>query len=392
MSKSVEFLKENYTYSSENLKQFGFSNENILKLVKNKIFKRLGDCFISNFVGFIEIEDKTFISLPKYRKTNFTDDELNDFKNIFYHFSNISVISSELKFSYELANEICFDFVALKNFKNHHFSESNDWSDACWEDLLIDCDNFHNGHPILLEPKTKIKIKAASLDVDYFQKQAVAFVLNKFPELAKTYLIEPIQLTETEEQIIAFFNGFLKETKFYREKRMAKNYIRFLEKENVSISFLGSTSFHVIWESICKVMFSDQSSKYIKEFPKPAYHLTSGSYNLKGHIPDVINLSHDKQCFVIDAKYYDIVKGLPQTNDLFKQTAYYEHCEKLFSERTIYNFFVFPNEQELDVEKFGYGEYTIISDEPISLFSYKDTYIFKQFLNKKTLNPKMLLN
>jgi hypothetical protein len=109
MNKSVEFLKENYTYSSENLKQFGFSKENISELVKNKIFKRLGDCFISNFVGFIELEEKSFISLPKYRKTNFTDDELNDFKNIFYHFSNISVISQELKFSYELANEICFN-------------------------------------------------------------------------------------------------------------------------------------------------------------------------------------------------------------------------------------------------------------------------------------------
>jgi hypothetical protein len=389
----TEFLLERHSYDYNLLTHLGFSDDSITFFVKNKILINQGFSYIFDFVGFLYINDKEFFVCPKYRKTVYEQSIIPKFKNLFQSFNTEVVYSDSLYTSKTLSETILVDFMKNKYFKEEQMVFDNDWNSVSWEDLILDCDNFHNGHPVILEPKTFSKTNLIHHKMVKMQDSFISLLISKNNDLIQEFSLPHSYLKQqlfSEEEMLNYFRSELKKNRLYREKRMMKLYIDFLSVREQEFQFFGTKFFHIIWEKICKFVFNDQTSIYKKHFPKPTYQIGDKIIKLKGHIPDIISVPDPKSCFVLDAKYYDIEKGLPQTEDVTKQLFYEKLCKNILPNHSTSNGFLFLNEQDEDIMNIGKLTYDVFEQKNITLYSLKDIFVLSLFCDKKHINPKML--
>ena len=124
-----------------------------------------------------------------------------------------------------------------------------------------------------------------------------------------------------------------------------------LAKKNKEIIF-GTTSFNMVWEEVCQLIFNNKKDEYKKEIhdlSKPTWELGE---RWKGSpmIPDILSLSGER-VFTIDAKYYKVnnnISGVftydsyPSVGDIAKQFLYEEMYEKIIKNQKFYNIFISP--------------------------------------------------
>lgn len=100
-------------------------------------------------------------------------------------------------------------------------------------------------------------------------------------------------------------------------------FIDFSEKEDKNDSFmsLSTKSFYTVWELMCKVILNDQYSDMQDKIPKPYWKIEEGKLKYTKQIPDILYIER-KELFVVDAKYYNVIKDTPGWRDLVKQYFY----------------------------------------------------------------------
>jgi hypothetical protein len=389
----IEFLLERHSYELNLLIYLGFTQESIDFFVKNKILLHQRNSFIFDFVGFLYIKDKEFFVCPKYRKTVYEQSIIPSFKKIFQSFNTEIVQSETIHFSKSISETILIDYMKNKYFKEQQIVLDNDWNSVSWEDLILNCENFHNGHPVILEPKTLSKTNLIHHKMIRMQESFISFLISKNKDLIDKLCIPSVFMKPqifTENEMLVYFRNELKKNRLYREQRMLKLYIDFLTIKEEEFQFFGTKFFHNIWEKICKNVFNDQSSIYNKHFPKPTYQIGERKIKLKGHIPDIISIPDKDNCFVLDAKYYDYNVNLPQTEDITKQLFYEKLCQNILPSHHLSNGFLFLNEQDEDILNIGNVTYDVFEQKKVILYSLKDTFVLSLFCDKKHINPKML--
>ena len=393
MKTKTVFLLERHSYDLNLLTHLGFSDESITFFIKHKILTNQNQSYVFDFVGFLYIKGNEYFVCPKYRKTVYEESIIPKFKVLFQSFNTDITFSENLYSSKMLSETILIDFMKNKYFKEEQIILDNDWNSVSWEDLILDCDNFHNGHPVILEPKTFSKTNLIHHKMVKMQDSFITFLISKNKNVMEEFSL-PISYVKqqlfSKEEMLNFFKIELKKNRLYREKRMLKLYIDFLTLDEEEFQFLGTRFFHTIWEKICKFVFNDQTLSYKRHFPKPTYQIGDKTIKLKGHTPDIISIPDSETCFVLDAKYYNLEKGLPQIEDVSKQLFYEKLCKNILPEHSISNGFLFLNEQEQDILNVGNLTYDVFEQKNIILYSLKDTFVLSLFCDKKHINPKML--
>ena len=392
-AKKTEYLLERQSYSLDILLHLGFTEESIEFFLEQDILTKKSGRFKFDFVGFLYVKGKEFFVCPKYRKNVYEDEMIPKFKKLFQVFNMELIYSKDLYFSNTIGEKIIIDFMKNKYFKEEQKREESDWNAVSWEELIVECENFQDGHPVILEPRTFVKKYMISEEMKQMQKSFISFVISSNPTLIEKLAI-PKQLIEAKviyrDDMLRFFKKELRTNRLYREQKMMKMYVDFLTSGKQEYQFIGTKFFHHIWEKICKQLFQDQSSRFTKIFPKPTYQLNHKKVELKGHIPDIIAVPSNDSCYVLDAKYYNFEKSLPQTEDVTKQLFYGKLCANALPKHVISNGFLFLNEQEEDILRIGQLTYDVFEQKEIKLYSLKDTYILNCFINRININPKML--
>ncbi len=107
------------------------------------------------------------------------------------------------------------------------------------------------------------------------------------------------------------------------------------KKEDEEIIF-GTTSFEMIWERVCQVLFNDQkedNKKLVRDWSSPKYFMKNYEDSEgKSMSPDILSIYHNTY-FTIDAKYYKMndKKRRPGVQDVSKQYLYQQIYRRIFA-------------------------------------------------------------
>lgn len=186
-------------------------------------------------------------------------------------------------------------------------------------------------------------------------------------------------IEENKEYLIGFLDRVLTRTFSARVRRLIK-IIKILieEKEytaDLDINLYGTTSFHVLWEDICKKIYGDmydKQDKYkdiIKKYTSPKYSVEKSPRAPMR--PDIV-FEKDDILFILDAKYYNVsrneeeekLRNSPGTYDVIKQFVYAQAFNKEYKGKKKINAFILPGNSietlgvisNIEVELFGEDE------------------------------------
>lgn len=161
--------------------------------------------------------------------------------------------------------------------------------------------------PECRDKKLKLEINTA---ISYVRK-----------ELTRQFSEKKIMQLKLMEQFLKSFQGKINNT--YRD-------------------FWGTSSFHIVWESLCKHYYKDQHNDVSGVIPSYIYAEEKVSRSSKNKpLPDIIIFEGDKLA-VIDAKYYDFRKTQPGWADMVKQFFYVKAYQNFKGYKKINNYFVVP--------------------------------------------------
>jgi hypothetical protein len=156
--------------------------------------------------------------------------------------------------------------------------------------------------------------------------------------------------TISKRYFLAILNGELQKLYSERDMKIFRMLIKLVEKvwgNTTTSRFIGTKSFHTIWEHMLKKVISGTINLNDK-FSIPTYTDAQGKRYpaaQKGQRTDIIIHKEESNTFaIIDAKYYEATSltTSPGWPDLVKQFFYAKAVESLYANATIKNFFIFP--------------------------------------------------
>lgn len=404
--KKISFLKlEEIQFLIEN---------NILKIKSNHKIKEkkedyINDTFSFKYVGALSLSEYIIMVLPKY---------LNDISGLTVDVQKakaktvIKVIRKYLTNNTEngyildrdsdttIYNKLYIfdllmeDFLRNGLYENRHkYLEKNGSGEIDWNYTI----NKETGY--VSKRNNIIYFDYYSIETenqtDSILRELQKYFLNKaslcFDELSFLDFNYPslnfntrAMIEDNKEYLIGFLNRILTRTFSARIRRLIKIIKILLEEKDynadLDINLYGTTSFHVLWEDICKKIYGDMYDKndeykdIITTYTSPVYSIDNKKRAPMR--PDIVFKKEDT-LFILDAKYYNVLENeeelklnnAPGTYDIIKQFVYVQAFKKRYGDSKKYiNAFILPGN---NTETLG-----IISDIKVELF--KDDRILVQ--------------
>ncbi|MGF3076894.1 LlaJI family restriction endonuclease [Facklamia sp. P12955] len=374
--------------------------EELLNIENIEVFENESDIFVFKFVGMIVVEEVCLIIYPKYLSDYKIDRDRNysDLRQILkvikkYKFKEQKIDGSGSIFSkYNLlstALELIEDYHENGLYRNdQQIIEVNGDGEILWEKTINESQAyFSQNRPFYLDIFNVSQINDKD---DYFRRLHAAILTDLSKKLKEIFdIINVESLLLTDEKIENFGSYEYINTNIDREMRtqfvtsrvevlkLIKRYL--LESESFSsnqkISFLGTSSFNLVWEDVCSVVFGNNLKTPLKELglkysenvknsallvdviPKPIWK--SNEFNVEHSakrtlIPDIVVVENEG-IYIYDAKYYKIVlddkkvEKQPGVEDITKQYLYELAFKNLANENNLEfkeNSFILPTDKE----------------------------------------------
>ncbi len=396
-------------------------------LLENNIIEVKNYTYTPTFVGFISIESKLLVFLPKLLIQEFNN-QGNDLEKILFNYAKtlfevfkLFVASKEInahvgdetvidshKFGIRdeimIAEEILQDYVSHGYwFFNQRYSGLNFEGEIKWDDTIDSTQPlFNNYQPIYADTINESQKTIDNSIISRIHKWAVNYCHYKFGKLLEVSLND-INNNERLKDIgevsilIKIIESQLNVSYTNRDIRLLTNlrsmlFIQLLKTINTVTQF-GTSSFEFIWEDIISFLFSNQYSQYKELIPTANWFDIGEGKILKKFAlkPDTIRWideDENRLLLIIDAKYYNFkfqgeFQNVPNSPDVTKQYFY----EAVLTNKRIsapwnycnyscLNIFAFPN--------------NVKNDELLKLDGF--VMIDNKFLEKPILNVLVNIN
>lgn len=370
----------------------GESIEEILEeakesLIKADILKCRENKYKFNFVGIICKADNLILVFPK----NYKEDDLRSLSNedlqkefgVIYRVllninqnsankddSEVDIIETD-KGNNELsiANSIIKDYIIHGIYnKSEELVSVNSDNEIHWESTIsLVQPVFSKKAPIYPSLYSFDSFTQEDYVITQIHKWSVNFCLKKYGDILFDQkpqfdegVIANLKEIGAKDYLLHCINKELNEVFVDRNTRLLKLLKSLIEKtfkKETEEMIFGTTSFHVVWEKVCQLIFNNKKDKYkdkIDNLSKPNFKFKDEVYEKQAMLPDILSLS-EKQVFTIDAKYYKVknISGrfeydsYPSVEDVSKQFLYEQMYEKAIPKETyeakdFYNIFISP--------------------------------------------------
>lgn len=333
-----------------------------------------GNMYVFKHVGMLAVGNVCLLIYPKYA-VSYLNDSINNFQKLKQLISVIRKYQSKeqkIGFSSQVDvdnfNLLSIALELIYSYYDHglyssdkQIIEQNEYGEILWKKTINEHKAyFSNGLPIYLDTFT---VNQENNEQDYFRRLH-AFILSEVCEKLKDILrildIDIINISsekrehfgnndyisyrinqELSSQFVTFKQNILNLLKKYIEEDSGIN-------SPTNISFVGTSSFNLVWEDVCSEVMDDYINKSIKEFglsysknskqsallsdviAKPKWkHNSSGNVHVanKTLIPDIVTINGNRLS-IYDAKYYKVRlddKGVDKqlgVGDVTKQYLY----------------------------------------------------------------------
>lgn len=370
-----------------------------LENIENLFSNMNNEIYIFSYVGVITILDYCLIIYPKYVK-NYEKDANNKFKDFKQIFSVIKKYQSkDQKIGHSLLSDD-FNFnlltLAFDLIKDYHENgiytnereivEINGNGEVLWNKTINESVAYINNNiPIYLDLFTVNKLDDSN---NFFRRLHAAIITEVCKDIKDVLSILDIEcLNLSDESVESFGNSAYLIYKINQEMNnqfiTSRQYIlklmkKYIEKNKIKsaledISFVGTTSFNLVWEDVCSTVMGNCINKSIVELglthkdnkkcsftiadiiEKPLWkHRESGNiHSSKGTlVPDIV-IIRDNELAIYDAKYYKIILSSekvdkqPGIGDVTKQYFYELAYKEFMKENKLkikINAFLFPSE------------------------------------------------
>ena len=431
-------IREWKPYSKNKLLKLLNNNEDTFnKLLEYAIIDEEGDRYHFNYVGVIIMDNMVINCHPKY----FTNYSLEEFKQVIRVIKKYNS-SKDLDYQNEELKDISFNLLSMMvffledyyeygvytNIKN--ILEVNGNGEIDWNRTINYTDPIINDNrPYYVELHTKNNIDDL---YDYFRRLHEYIITKCSKKLESAGLLDLFDLTAVEisdkaqedfgeeDYILEKLEKELHVEFNSHKQKLLKSMHTFIKEENSFsnenyLTLYGTTSYHVIWEEMCKKVFKDKLNKSLKELgfkdsktklldlikkPKWIYkdikiHEAEGTF-----IPDIVTF-YENQFVILDAKYYKLkfdennLSGQPGLESITKQylyeLAYREFIEE-HSFKGVKNAFLLPKYTG-EIENIGIAKLEILSTlglEDIQVIMLPADKINQFYLDNKKISIKML--
>lgn len=361
--------------------------------------------YVFTYVGILMVRNTCIIIYPKYLH-NYIEDQNDNFKLMKQILAVIRKYKSKEQylrsntlhnqhsnFNYlSIAYEIIQDYeINGLYITEKQITELNGSGEVLWEKTVLESNMILTQHnPIYLDLYTQ---KFVTNEEDYFyqlHKSVVSQAMNKIKDVANLLELPNNTLNATnlenfgsKDYILIRINQELTRqfiTTKVNTLNLMKRYIEECSSDHNynDISFVGTSSFNLVWEDVCATVLKDCKQHTMRELglkysklPKGSLlaqviatpkwtHSQSGAkhYAKKTYIPDIVNIK-DNRLSIFDAKYYDIflnennLNKYPGIESITKQYMYELAFQEFASENKLIiveNAFVFPNASDEEVE------------------------------------------
>lgn len=427
---SIQELKH---YSKKDLLKLLKDDEKAFnKLLNHQLIQKDKDSYQLNYVGVIIIDNLVINAYPKY----FPNEDKESFKQVLKVIKKYKSLHEDFEYQNDELEDISFNLLSMmiffledyyeygvySNIKN--ILEVNGNGEIDWNRTINYTDPIiKNNRPYYVELYTKYKIDDL---YDYFRLLHEYIITVCSKRLEKAGLLELFDLTSIElsDKTLDDFgelNIILEklEKELHVEynshkQKLLKSMHTFLNEENSFsnenyMTVYGTSTYHVIWEEMCKKALRDKLGKTLKELKledsktklievidKPVWYYKD-SYPKEADgtfIPDIVTF-HDNEFIILDAKYYKLkfnenkLSGQPGLESITKQylyeLAYREFIEK-HGFKGVKNAFLFPK-YDGEIENLGHVELKILSDlENIQIIMLPADMINKHYLDNNPIN------
>lgn len=366
---------------SFNCKSFGLDSKSETFLFERRILNSSGYSVHLNFVGLIHIQNKVFICLPK-------TSDLNSDKILLLKNSRL-LVKSLIKFGREndiveqyedsqrkvqdeiVLNQLQSTLYILDDYRKYgvlNFTEaviqekSNgkiNWSKTIKRGSPFINDNQEPVYSKLMVKKNIIKNNDLLTSIHkYFIQYSDNMLGWYFSDSGRVY-----KTTELESDLsmpcsvpvaITIIKKALSIEYSNRKINLYKKLLILLyNREHSEVgSLLGVSDYWRVWEFMAKKVFNDvYDSNYSSDIPQPRYLYPDGSYSSEaiGQRFDLIT-EYKNALYIIDAKYYDVLKTKPGWKDIVKQ-FFYEKSLRLLSDKIVVNVLIFPDPGKDQINK-----------------------------------------
>lgn len=435
--KTIYIRELKYYSKSDILKILDDDEKSFNTLLKYEIINKEDDSFLFKFVGVIIIDDIVINCYPKYIPNE--NNIKNDFKHVINVIKKYNNLYDDLEYQNDNLEEISFNLLSmmiffLEDYFEHgiynniqNILEINGNGEIDWNRTINYTDPIiKDNKPYYVELYTKYKIDDL---FDYFRLLHEYIITECSRRLESAGLLElfdltPVELSDKEQDDFGDLNIILEKLKkelhieFNSHKqKLLKSMHAFLKEENSFsnenlLTVYGTTTYHVIWEEMCKRIFDDKIGKSLSKLSfkdykssdtfltiieKPKWVLNSGKYHVapKSFEPDIITFKEDT-FIILDAKYYklkfdeDTLNGQPGLSDITKQYLYQLALKEFIKTQgfnQVKNALLFPK-YDGKVENKGHVEIRILHElklENIQVIMLPANIINKLYLENKKM-------
>ncbi len=404
--KTIYIRELKYYSKSEILKILEDDEKSFNTLIKNDIINKEDDSFLFKFVGVIIIDNIVINCYPKYIPNE--DNIKNDFKQVINVVKKYNNLYEEVEYQNESLEDISFNLLSmmiffLEDYFEHgiynniqNILEINGNGEIDWNRTINYTDPIiKDNKPYYAELYTKYKIDDL---FDYFRLLHEYIITEcskrlECADLLELFDLTPVELSDKEQNDFGELDVILEnlekelhvEFNSHKQKLLKSMHAFLKEKNSFSnenyLTVYGTTTYHVIWEDICKRVFRDKLDKPLREITdsnsntkliniikKPVWYLNEGEFKVDTFRPDLITFWND-YFIIFDAKYYKLkitqkLEKQPGLSDVSKQYLYQLAYRDFIDENNfkgVKNAFLMPT-YDGEVENKGYVEIKILHD------------------------------
>ncbi|MBR5502893.1 MAG: LlaJI family restriction endonuclease [Methanobrevibacter sp.] len=426
-----------------------YSKAEILEIISEKDFDKLLKYSILttkdwrltyqfNYVGVIIIDDLVINCYPKY----FPEMNEKEFKQVIKVIKKYDSLHDDFNYQNDELEDISFNMLSMMIFFLEDYYEYGVYSniqnileingngEIDWNRTINYTDPIIKENlPYYVELYTQYKIDDL---YDYFRLLHEYIITICSKKLEKLGLLElfdltPVELSDKEQDDFGELDVILEKlekelnVEFNSHKiKLLKSMHSFLERKNSFsnenyMTLYGTSTYHVIWEEMCKKLFKDKLNKSLKELrfkdsktklievikkPEWIYKDIKTHKADRTFIPDIVTFD-ENEFFIFDAKYYKLkfdennLSGQPGLESITKQylyeLAYREFIEK-YEFKGVKNAFLLPKYTG-EVENVGKAKLEILSNlglEDIQIIMLPADKINQYYLDNKKINISML--